>query len=167
MSKHPFLQLDVFSAVPFKGNPLAVIAGAGTNPTYPNLPIQTSTTVYALVANPTMPSGIGPVLGTSGTGPTLANSGTFLQLEQSTDGGHTFTRIKGATSTTLTIHVTKHTKKTLYRAVFTNSAGTANSRDGSCGQARGSVTFVPRVVIANRATPGGWFGASRTVGLDR
>jgi len=28
MPKHPFLQLDVFSAVPFKGNPLAVIAGA-------------------------------------------------------------------------------------------------------------------------------------------
>ena len=28
MPKHPFLQLDVFSAVPFKGNPLAVIAEA-------------------------------------------------------------------------------------------------------------------------------------------
>ena len=28
MRKLPFLQLDVFSAVPFKGNPLAVIAGA-------------------------------------------------------------------------------------------------------------------------------------------
>ncbi|MEC9432450.1 MAG: PhzF family phenazine biosynthesis protein [Pseudomonadota bacterium] len=32
MPRHPFLQLDVFSAAPFRGNPLAVIAGADALP---------------------------------------------------------------------------------------------------------------------------------------
>ncbi len=48
----------------------------------------------------------------------------------STDGGTTFTNIAGATSATLTFTASAAQNSNEYRAVFTNSSGTADQRGG-------------------------------------
>jgi hypothetical protein len=56
------------------------------------------------------------------------NSTPTVQWQVSTDGGATFTNISGATGTSYTIaHVTASQNGYLYRAVFTNSLGTATT----------------------------------------
>jgi hypothetical protein len=50
-----------------------------------------------------------------------------VQWQVSTDGGHTFADITGATSTTLTFVTDTSENGYEYRAVFTNSAGTATT----------------------------------------
>ncbi len=50
-----------------------------------------------------------------------------VQWQMSTDAGNTFSNIAGATSTTLTFNTTAAQNGDLYRAVFTNSSGTATS----------------------------------------
>ena len=61
---------------------------------------------------------------------TAAASGTpapSVQWQVSTDGGTTFTNIPGATSTTLTVTLTPTQSGYKYRAVFTNTCGTATT----------------------------------------
>ena len=61
---------------------------------------------------------------------TAAASGTptpTVQWQVSTNGGSSFTAISGATSTTYTFTTTAAASGSLYRAVFTNSSGTATT----------------------------------------
>jgi hypothetical protein len=59
----------------------------------------------------------------------------------STDGGNCFSTISGATSTTLTLtHTTASQNGYLYRAVFTNSLGTATTTAATL-----SVQYAPTV----------------------
>ncbi|HEV3343427.1 MAG TPA: MBG domain-containing protein [Pirellulales bacterium] len=56
------------------------------------------------------------------------NPAPTVQWQVSTDGGHTFTNISGATSTTLTLSgTTAGQNGSLYRAVFSNSVGSATT----------------------------------------
>ena len=56
------------------------------------------------------------------------NPGASVQWQVSTDGGSTFTNISGATSTTYKVATTtKSQNGYLYRAVFTNSLGSADT----------------------------------------
>ena len=50
-----------------------------------------------------------------------------MQWQVSTDGGNTFSNVAGATSNTLTIDATANENGNRYRAVFTNSAGSATT----------------------------------------
>jgi hypothetical protein len=57
-----------------------------------------------------------------------ANPSATVQWQVSSDGGATFRNISGATSTTLTLtHVTTTMNGNEYRAIFTNSVGTATT----------------------------------------
>lgn len=51
-----------------------------------------------------------------------------IQWQRSTNGGGTWTNVAGATSTTLKVTTTAASNGTLYRAAFSNSAGTAKSK---------------------------------------
>ncbi len=56
-----------------------------------------------------------------------SSSAPTVQWQVSTDAGNTFTNVAGATSTTLTVNTTAAENGDEYRAVFTNSSGTATS----------------------------------------
>jgi Immunoglobulin I-set domain len=87
----------------------------------------TVTTAPVITTNPTN------VTATAGTNATFTAAATGLptptvQWQVSTNGGTTFTNLAGATSTTLTLSaVTVAMSGNQYKAVFTNSAGTATS----------------------------------------
>jgi hypothetical protein len=69
------------------------------------------------------------------------NPAPTVQWQVSTDGGSTFTNIAGATSTTLTLSATTASQNgTIYRAVFTNSVGSATT-----GNATLTVRYAPIV----------------------
>jgi hypothetical protein len=59
------------------------------------------------------------------TAAALASADLSVQWQVSTDGGHAFSNVAGATSTTLTLAVNAAENANQYRAVFTNSAGSA------------------------------------------
>ncbi len=68
------------------------------------------------------------------------NPAATVQWQISTDGGHTFTNIAGANSTTLSITAAAADDGSEYRAVFTNSVGTATSNAATL-----TVDFAPTI----------------------
>jgi hypothetical protein len=71
-----------------------------------------------------------------------ANPAATVQWQVSTDGGHTFSNITGATSTTLTFTASASQNGYEYRAVFTNSLGTTTTNAATL-----TVKFAPSVTI--------------------
>jgi uncharacterized repeat protein (TIGR01451 family) len=85
-------------------------------------------------------AGLAPVITKNPTNQSLAGSGTItftaaasgtptptVQWQVSTNGGATYTNVPGATSTTLTLTSSPTLDGNLYRAVFTNTCGTATT----------------------------------------
>jgi hypothetical protein len=85
-----------------------------------------------------------------------------VQWQVSTDGGHTYTNLKGATSTKLNVVVQPSLNGDLYRAVFTNPVGQAVTGPGhshhDAGVARRSIIAFSDVSI------GGFDGSPRDTG---
>ena len=81
-----------------------------------------------------------------------------VQWQQSTDGGATFNNIAGATSTTLAFTTLASQNGNLYRAVFTNTVGSATTTAAtltvSTGSTAQTITFgpAPTVIVAGTGT---------------
>ena len=118
----------------------------------------TTTTTTAVKPVVTMRSRDTTVLAGATATFTAAASGTpvpAVQWQVSTNGGFTFSNIQGATSTTLTIaNVPYSSNGYRYRAVFSNSAGTAVTRAATLTVTLPPGTPTVAAVFPNRASPG-------------
>ena len=87
---------------------------------------------------------------------TAAASGSptpTVQWQVSTDGGTTYANVSGATSTTLTVaSVTTAQSGNKYRAVFTNSGGTATTNAATLTVTQANLPIVTRVSPSSGGT---------------
>jgi hypothetical protein len=114
-------------------------AGSATT-TAATLTVQSAPTVTKNPSNTTVNAGQTATLTASVTG----NPAPTVQWQVSTDGGNTYSNISGATGTTLTLtNTTAGQNGSLYRAVFTNSVGTATTTAATL-----TVRFAP-IIITN------------------
>jgi len=88
-------------------------------------------------ANVTVPAGSNASFTANATG----TPNPTVQWQVSTDGGATFTNVSGATSPTLSFTTTLAMNGNKYRAVFTNTAGTATTTSATL-----TVNAVPTIV---------------------
>jgi hypothetical protein len=103
------------------------------------LTVQYAPTVSTNPKNTTVNAGQTATMTAAATG----NPAPTVQWQVSTDGGSTFSNISGATSTTLTLTSTTPSQNgTIYRAVFTNSVGTAATANATL-----TVRYAPLVTL--------------------
>jgi len=121
------------------------ISGAdAANYTY-NTTATTTATITSSVTAPTMVSQPVSKIVTPGTSVSFSASATgspTVQWQSSTNGGTTWTNIANANSTTYTVTSTLAANGTLYRAVFTNSAGSVTSATASLNVALAQISSV-------------------------
>jgi large repetitive protein len=131
------------------GNGTATIAGTptGTGGTYPltltasngvspnatqNLTIQVNQ-APVVTTNPVDQPNVAPGSSVSFSAAASGVPAPTVQWQRSTDGGTSFTNIAGATSTTYTFTAAAGDDGNKYRAVFTNSVGTATTTAATLG----------------------------------